>query len=77
MPSNICSTRRADSVPTYSPSCVLLTDETCDTIKTPCFVKLPSPESSNTMPGSFDRFRFEVTAHTITVLMPDRLNTSS
>ena len=61
----------------YSPSCVLFTDETCDTIKTLCFGKLPSPESSNTLPGSFARFRFEVNAHTMTVLMRDRLNTSS
>ena len=51
-----------------APSCVFSTEEICDTMTTLRFGRLPSPRSSKTLPGSCARCRFEVSAHTITVL---------
>jgi hypothetical protein len=55
----------------------LSTEQICDTTTTLCLGRLPSPTSSRTLPGSFARCRFEVNAHTMTVVMREWLKTSS
>lgn len=76
-PAKICSTRAADSVPIRSPRLALSTEEICETTTTLLLRRFPSPASSKTFPGPFARCRFDVSAHTTTVAMRERLKTSS
>jgi len=51
--------------------------DTCDTTTTLCLGRFPSPTSSRTFPGSLARCKFDVNAHTTTVVMREWLKTSS
>jgi hypothetical protein len=76
-PARIWSTRAPDSDPIRSPRRLLSTDEICDTTTTLRSGRFPSPTSSRTLPGSPARCRFDVRAHTTTVVIREPLNTSS
>lgn len=76
-PARICSTRASDSDPIRSPRRAFSTEETCDTTTTLRFGRFPSPASSRTFPGPLARRRFDVSAHTTTVVMREWLKTSS
>ena len=47
----------------------LSTVKICETLTTLCFWRFASPGNSRTFPGASARLRFEVSAHTTTVLI--------
>ena len=77
IPASICTIWWLASVPMCSPNRALYKHESCETTTTLCLAKLPSPASSNTLPGSVALRRFELSAQTTTVLMREWFKTSS
>ena len=72
-----CWNRASDSDPIHSLRRDFSTEETCETTTTLRLERFPSPASNRTFPGQFARRRFDVSAHTITVVMREWLKTSS
>ena len=76
-PARICSTRASESDPIRSPRRAFSTEETCETTTTLRLGRFPSPAPRRTLPSSFARRRFDVSAHTTTVATREWLKTSS